>query len=163
MPNSNYHPKNRKDKKLDILDIEVESSEGIKLFDPNSIAMMAATGEYQNITPIPNLKSEISKKPAYKIRTDDIELHLSFEEMDRFFRRSLRKREVAYLIETYGMFYEIHGDFYVDGVAWQPIEIPSETKQKILNYKKFALAEKMKNKLEKELNNKTKKDNFTKV
>ena len=81
-----YKSKNRKEASLPILEIRVTSKDGTIVLDPNSVAMMAATGDYPKADPIPGFASEISGKPAYKIEVDDIELHLSFEEMDRFFQ-----------------------------------------------------------------------------
>lgn len=164
MTNESYNsPRNRRSVSLGILDVEIEGAEGVYNTDPNGTAMMAVTGEYPNLTPIAGLKSEISGKPAYYVRVDDIQMALSFEEMDRFFRHALRKREVEYLIERYGMFHEVHGDFYVEGYAWQPIKISFEVKQRKAYEKKVEEARKLQRRLEKELKKKEKHENKMKM
>jgi hypothetical protein len=147
-------PKNRKETRLDILDIEIESFEGIHKFDPNTMARVAYTGDYPDMLPVPKLKSEISFQPAYLVRVDNIELALSFQELDRFFRHALRKREVKYLLKTYGMFHDIHEDFYWEGTKQQPMSISVNARSKIKFDQKIAESEKMKKKLENELKNK---------
>ena len=147
-----FAPKNRRSVSLGILEIEIESKEGIHNTDPNGAAQMACLGDYPNLTPIDGLKSEISGKPSVKIRFDDIELALAFEEMDRLFRRQLRRKEVLYLIKKYGMFHEVHDDFYDElGYAYQPIPISEETKKRKEYLKQVEIARKQARKLEREL------------
>lgn len=131
-------PKNRQSKSLGIVALEIEYNKGIISKDLNEIAMMAAFGDYPIMEPINNLKSELSGKPAYLIRVDDVQMALSFEEIDRFIRHDLRKKEVEKLINKYGSFHAIAGNFYSDGRAWQPMEIAKETKDRIDFEKKKA-------------------------
>lgn len=150
-----FSPKNRRSVSLGILDIEIESKEGIHKTDPNGAAQMACLGDYPNLTPIDGLKSELSRKPAIKIRFDNIELALAFDEMDRLFRRQLRRKEVLYLIKTYGMFHEVHEDFYDElGYAYQPIPIANETKKRKEYIKQVEIARKQAKKLNRELKSK---------
>lgn len=144
-------PKNRKETRLAVLEIEIESYEKIHKFDPNTMACAAYNGDYPDMFPIPKLKSEISFQPAYLVRVDNIELALSFQELDRFFRHALRKREVNYLLKTYGMFHDIHEDFYWEGTKQQPMSISVNAKLKIKFDQKIAESEKMKKKLEYQL------------
>lgn len=121
-----HSPKNRKKTCLGVLEIKITGDNGTITSDPNGKAIMAFTGNYPIGNPIPNLISEISGKPAYRIELDDIELALSFEELDRFFRHDLTNKEYEFLLNKYGMFHEIHEDFYWQGEASQPIELSSQ-------------------------------------
>ena len=122
-----YNPKNRKATSLGAIEIKLTSNTGTITIDPNRMVMMGALGEYGIGEPVKDLVSEISGKPAYRIELDDIELALSFEEMDRFFRRDLKNNEYEFLLNKYGMFHEIHEDFYWKGQAVQPIKIAKKT------------------------------------
>lgn len=124
---SKHSPKNRKSTCLGVLEIKITSDEGTITTDPNGKAMMGAYGKYPIGGPVPGLVSEISGKPAYRIELDDIELALSFDELDRFFRHDLKNDEFEFLLNKYGMFHEIHEDFYWGGEAVQPIEIAPST------------------------------------
>ncbi len=131
--------KNRQQESIDMLNLEIEHNDGVLVKDLNDTAMMAAFGDYPNISPIENLKSELSGKSAYLVRVDDVQMALSFDELDRFIRHDLRKKEVEKIIEKYGSFHAVSGSFYnVDGKAWQPMEIAKETKDKIAFEKKKA-------------------------
>jgi hypothetical protein len=134
-----YSPKNRKAICLGILEIKITSNTGTITTDPNGKAIMGITGEYPIGEPIPGLVSEISGKPAYRIELDDIELSLSFDEMDRFFRHDLTNDEYKFLLNKYGMFHEIHEDFYWNGKACQPIEISEKTIRKIQSEENLAI------------------------
>jgi hypothetical protein len=136
---NNHSPKNRKATCLGILEIKITSDKGTITTDPNGKAVMGITGDYPIGKPIPGLVSEISGKPAYRVELDDIELSLSFDEMDRFFRHDLTNEEYKFLLKKYGMFHEIHEDFYMDGEAWQPIEIPDKTIRRVQSEENFAL------------------------
>jgi len=127
----NFPPKNRKSQRLGILEIKITSKDGTIKTDPNGKAIMGFTGDYPIGEPVPDLKSEISGKPAYRIELDDIELALSFEEMDRFFRLDLTSGEYKFLLNKYGMFHEIHEDFYWEDEAYQPIPIAKKTLKRI--------------------------------
>ncbi len=156
-------PKNRQTQSLGILEVEIEGAEGVCETDPNGVAVMAVTGDYPKLSPIADLKSELSGKPAYYVRVDDIQMALSFEEMDRFFRHDLRKNEVERLIEKYGMFHEVHGDFYIEGEAWQPIKISAEVKQRKAYEKKAAATKKIEQLLENNLKKKSAPSKKTKM
>lgn len=129
--NEKHAPKNRKKSSLSVLDFRITDKNETFKSDPNQNIMMALTGSYPIKEPIPGLFSEISGKPAYRLEFDDLELALSFDELDRFFRRDLRNDEYEYLLNKYGMFHEIHEDFYWDGEAQQPIEIVTSTMLRI--------------------------------
>lgn len=126
-----HNPKNRKPHSLPILKIKITDKNDTYTTDPNGQAMMAAYGDYPLSEPIPNYFSEISGKPAYKYETDNLELALSFDELDRFIRHDLKTNEYEYLLEKYGMFHEIHEDFYWENEAQQPMDISPKTVKRI--------------------------------
>ncbi len=152
---SKMEAKNRQPTRLGILEIQIETKEGILEFDPNGLAYAVSQWDWGSpMTPIDNLKSELSGEPAYLVRTDNLQLSLSLSEIDRFFRHDLKKREYKKLLEKYGNFYEISGSFYVNSEAWQPMDISPEAKQIALISRKMKAAEKFKTQLEKELEEK---------
>ncbi len=128
---SQFPPKNRKPTRLGVIEMKITDKNGTIDTDPNGKTIMGITGDYPVGEPIPGLFSEISGKPAYRIELDDIELALSFEEMDRFFRRDLTSEEYRFLLNKYGMFHEIHEDFYWEDEAYQPIPISKKTLKRI--------------------------------
>ena len=133
----NYPPKNRLKDSLPICEIVVVDKNEKFTTDPNGAVFAGATGEYPMNEPIPGLFSEISGKPAYKVMFDDMELALSFDELDRLFRRSLKKKEFEFLLNKYGMFHDIHEDFYWNGRPQQPIPIAKLTKERIEQQEEF--------------------------
>jgi hypothetical protein len=134
-----HNPKNRKSTCLHCLEIKITSDTGTITTDPNGKAIMGAYGEYPIGNPVPGLVSELSGKPAYRIELDDIELALSFDEVDRFFRHDLKNDEFEFLLNKYGMFHEIHEDFYWEGEACQPIEISPKTVLRIQSINNLAV------------------------
>lgn len=140
MKNPLHRPRNRTATALEMLDNQVEHRTGVVTMTPNDIAVMAATGQYPVWEPIDNLVSEMSGEPAFIVRVDDLEMAFSFAEMDRFFRRDLLPEEYSYLVKKFGMFYDIHDDFYTDqGEAIQPIEQPKVTKTKLRKIQKTGM------------------------
>lgn len=120
-----YPPKNRPTQTdLSILDIEITSTEGRIVYDPNTAAMTAASGQLPLGDPLPDVGSTISGKPAYKFRTTEVEMALTPDELLRLWRRDLRPDEYFKLREVFGVFFEIHDDFYdeEEGYAIQPMD-----------------------------------------
>lgn len=146
--------KNRQEYSIDMLDVEIEHLNGVFVQNLNDIAMVAAFGDYPDMAPIKNLKSELSGKPAFFVRVDDVQMALSFEELDRFIRHDLKKKEVEKLLNTYGSFHAISGSFYSDYMAWQPMEIAPATKNKIESIKKQERIKKFTRKLRNNLKEK---------
>ncbi|MBC8741700.1 hypothetical protein F6X40_34630 [Paraburkholderia sp. UCT31] len=74
------------------------------------------------------LPSVLSGMPSYILRTSEIELALAPRELLRLWRRNLRPDEFFKLRDTYGVFFEIHDDFYFEdtGEALQPVEDEDE-------------------------------------
>lgn len=133
---ANFPPKNRPDNSdLGILDIEITSQAGVSVLDPNTAAVTASTGELPFGAPMPDVHSTISGRPAYRFRTDDIEMALAPDELLRLWQRDLHSNEYFQLRNEFGVFFEIHDDFYAEdtGEAIQPMferpevgEIPKE-------------------------------------
>jgi hypothetical protein len=120
-----YPPKNRPtETDLSFLDIEITSSDGRSVYDPNTAAMTAASGKLLFGEPLPEILSDISGKSAYKFRTMEVEMALTPDELLRLWRRDLRPEEFFKLRDKFGVFFEIHDDFYdeEDGYAIQPME-----------------------------------------
>lgn len=138
-----YTPKNRMPTELPILEIQVEHADGIEKTDPNGAvasALFGASGEDLNgkpgtaglrmnivrlaeLSPVPGRSSVVSGEPALVYRAETVELALSPDEMHRFLDRSLTPDEYFAIRGRYGMFFEIHEDFYDPGTgeAFQPV------------------------------------------
>ncbi|NTF17463.1 hypothetical protein G6L37_03450 [Agrobacterium rubi] len=130
---------------LDFLRIQVRHADGMENACPNSIvgcAIWAVTGEEPKwrgerngflpssvlfnplaIRPLDGVMSVISGEPAVVYKADGREIPMTVEELLRFIRHDLRPEEFRTLAVKYGIFHEIHEDFYdrQTGVAWQPI------------------------------------------
>lgn len=111
---------------LGILDIELTDGLGRIVVDPNHSAMLGHTGSLP--LHAPKLQSELSGKPAFGYRTDQVTLALAEDELLRLMRHDLRPDEVKQLMETHGVFHEIHSDFYDHETfkALQPMESGSD-------------------------------------
>jgi hypothetical protein len=119
-----FPPKNRPDSSsLGVLDIEITSQSGVTVLDPNTAAMTAAEGTLPFGAPLPDLPSTLSGRPAYRFRTDEVEMALAPDELLRLWQRNLHPGEYVKLREAFGIFFEIHDDFYVEetGEAVQPM------------------------------------------
>lgn len=64
------------------------------------------------LVPRENVPSVLSGEPSVAFRHDDIVVDLTPEELLRFISRSLRVDEFMALREHFGMFFDIHADFY---------------------------------------------------
>ena len=138
-------PRNRTPEPLPVLRIEIVHASGTLALDPNSAAMLAATGDYPFGGPVPGLRSCLSNKKAYLLREDDLEIPLAFDELDRYLRRDLTPREYFALLDRHGMFYSIHEDFYIeeDGKCWQPMERGEKFPQTAARLRALAEADKL--------------------
>ena len=119
-----YPPLNRPmETNLSVLHLEITSTQGVKILDPNGAAMTAAEGQLPFGEPLADLPSTISGKPAYRFRTNEVEMALTPDELLRLWQRNLRPDEYFRLREQFGVFFEIHDDFYDedDGSAIQPM------------------------------------------
>lgn len=116
-------PKNRSAESLPILRIEVESKDGLLVLNPLQATLHAIVGNYPLGPPFETLLSCLSGKPSYAYRAEDVELALTFDELDRFCRHALRPAEFKAVLARFGEFLEIHGDWYdaVSGAALLPI------------------------------------------
>lgn len=137
-----HEPRNRTPETLDILRIEIIHAAGTQATCPNGLAIFSGfTGSLediphptvglmpwstpfrlQDLEPLPVATSVLSGDPALVYRVDDLEIKLSPAELKRLARRSLRPDEVLKLLDLYGVFHDIHDDFYdpETGEAFQP-------------------------------------------
>lgn len=139
-----YHtPRNRLPQELPILAIQVIHAHGVAETDPNGAAasaMYGATGEDLNgapgtaglefriipladLAPVPGAHSMLSGGPALIYRSADVEIAMSPGEMHRLFDLSLAPEEYFAIRDRYGLFHEIHEDFYDPdtGEMFQPV------------------------------------------
>lgn len=112
--------RNRQAVEIPFLRIEIHWDGGMVVHDPNSMCVAGMEADYPLGQPFKDRPSILSGKPSYLYKADDLEIPLTLDELDRLVRLALRKREALKLIETYGVFHEVHDDFYVDGSSWQP-------------------------------------------
>lgn len=119
-----FPPINRISSGLGTIDIDIQDAKGVKRYSPNTLAIALIEGELSHLEPIPGVSSVISKKPAFGYTTDEVQLALTFEELTRLVGRSLRPAEFFTLAVKYGVFFEIHDDFYDEdtGKALQPAD-----------------------------------------
>lgn len=133
-----FPPKNRVTTTIDFPWIEVEDATAKYKTDPNALVgcvIWAASGErptdrngYEiskldndavvfnvlELVPRENVPSILSGEPSVVFRHDDMVIDLTPEELLRFISRSLREDEYMALRDHFGMFYDIHCDFYDD-------------------------------------------------
>jgi len=137
-----YQPKNRISDPLPVLQIKIDHAEGTFTSCPNGMAVSAMWGmngtkpevpdgfladqsEIFNpvsLQPLPGVASVISGGEAVVYRSDDLVIPMTVEELFRFMKLDLRPEEYFALRNRYGMFFEIHEDFYHPdtGEALQP-------------------------------------------
>jgi hypothetical protein len=102
----------------------IEASNRISFFAPNDLIIAAAGNNLDLGTAF--VPSELSNKPGYLVETMGAEhkritLRLTHDEIARMARRALEPREVVTLVGRYGLFHEVHDDFYDEtGHALQP-------------------------------------------
>lgn len=116
-----FSPRNRTETGLGPLDITVEDARSLNRFDPNSLILACAEGKLKDLKPIERRPSDISGQPAVIVRTSELQMALTLDELERLTFRSLRPREFFALAQKYGIFFEIHDDYYDEdtGVAMQ--------------------------------------------
>ena len=126
-----YEPKNREAEELPILQVRVEHADGVFVSNPNGIAasaiweldgkkpdlpenflMGADLFRPSDLKPIDGVVSIISGRPAVIYAADDFRIPLATDELSRLMRHDLTAVEYVALREHYGMFHEIHEDFY---------------------------------------------------
>lgn len=107
-----FSPRNRTETGLGPLDITVEDARGLNRFDPNSLILACADDQFKGLKPIERCASDISGQPAVIVRTSELQIALTPGELERLTLRSLRPREFFALAQKYGIFFEIHDDYY---------------------------------------------------
>lgn len=107
-----YPARNRPTNQLGFLDIEIVHSGGTLLLDPNKCALHSVYRNFPIDEPLEGVESDLSSTPAYIYRTDNIELKLNKAELERLTAHRLTVREYFFLLTHFGVFFEIHDDFY---------------------------------------------------
>jgi hypothetical protein len=105
-----FPPKNRLPTRLEILRIEVVGKNHTAIYDPNAFTMHSVLGVVTEDEPITS--SMLSGEPAYLYRSMDVEIPLSHDELVRLGRLDLTPDEYFRLRDHYGLFHEVHEDFY---------------------------------------------------
>lgn len=130
--------RNRSHSPLPILEIRVLHRDGIETTDPNGVvasAVYGATGQMpqfvavkqiiklRELRPRKGTKSIVSGKPALICHTHNDVAALSHDEMHRLFDRNLTPEEYFTIRNFFGIFHEIHEDFYdpASGTALQAV------------------------------------------
>lgn len=118
-----FPPKGRKETGLGIIEMRLTDSLSAVIVDPNKLAFIG----YRRKLPVtqPLGVSAISGEPGYLFETDEgISVMLSEAELIRLARRDLLPAEYFALRDMFGVFHEIHDDFYEEtsGMALQPME-----------------------------------------
>jgi hypothetical protein len=121
-----YPPKNRPEHETGLgpVDIEVVYDGGTLKTDPNGSIAIAIAGQLpEAVKPLAGLRSVLSGRPAVLYRTIDVEIALAEDEVIRLMGRELQPAEHRQLLEHFGDFFEIHGDYYdfATGAALQPL------------------------------------------
>ncbi|MDO8415229.1 MAG: hypothetical protein Q7S87_03335 [Agitococcus sp.] len=121
--NQFHPPKNRITNSLGVLDIHIQHSDGVLQLDPNAAAMHAYSRTLPVVGCVAGLQSDITGNPAYRYTTNEVSLNLSLDELYRLLRHDLHRHEVFSLVQKYGVFFEVHSDFYNQdtGAARQPM------------------------------------------
>lgn len=115
-------PKNRQPERLPVCEIRIAWDGGELVTDPNALILMAYQGGYPVGLPFSERPSALSGAPSYLYKSDNLEIPLTLGELDRMNRRALASGEFKALMQRYGRFHEIQGDFYFfeNGVSAQP-------------------------------------------
>ena len=109
----NYPPRNRKPTRLSVIELEVTGQGGSFQLDLNRAMMLACGKELPFGDPLQDVPSVITgTTPSYILRTCEIELALAPRELLALWRRELTPNEFFRLRDTFGIFFEIHDDFY---------------------------------------------------
>lgn len=115
-----HPPKNRHIRPgLGVIDLVIRDANGEWRTDPNG-AVLAAHRESLTLGE-PVGASDISGQPGYAYETSEITLTLTRDELYRLLRRNLRPAEYFELVRKFGVFFELHDDFYepATGMAMQ--------------------------------------------
>ncbi len=143
-----FPPKNRLTETLEFPWVEVDDATTTYRTDPNGLvgcAIWVATGQkpsgpdgkevaFSNgavifnpleLVPRQDVPSILSGEPSVRFRHDDLSIDLTPEEFARFISRLLTPEEYMALRDHFGMFYDIHCDFYDEesGYSYDSMEI----------------------------------------
>ena len=119
-----FTPRNRTEKPLPLLRIEIRHANGVLAYDPNSLITAAIRDPVSILgcKPLKDAVSVISGHPAVVYAADDVEAPMTTTEVLALVHLSLQPAEYFALRERFGIFHEIHDDFYdlETGLALQP-------------------------------------------
>lgn len=117
-------PKNRLDRALPVLRLEVEHASGTTVLDPNGVVIACFEHDVAaKFPPISHAVSDLSGEAgAVVYRAEDIELRLTPDEFRRLQLRALTPSEALSLLDRFGAAFDWHDDFYDydTGEAMQP-------------------------------------------
>ena len=120
-----YPPRNRKvTDSLSVVQVEIVGGAGVTRVDLNQVAMYGYGRELPFGDPLPDVPSMLTgQAPAYIVRTFEVEMALAPRELLALWRRELSPEQFFKLRDAFGIFFEIHDDFYDDetGQAFQPM------------------------------------------
>lgn len=106
-----FPPKNREDTGVSLVQIELHDAMGKLILDPNRMALCAYTRQLP-VAERTDMASFLSGKPALRLKTDEVSVLLTKDEIMRMYRHDLTPSEVRNLLDHFGAFHEIHDDFY---------------------------------------------------
>lgn len=117
-----HPPRNRIGDPLPILAIKIADAQSVHEFSPNSIVMAMLQDRFDLGEPCG--ESFLSGEPAYRLEDEDVVVHLTLDEIRRMVARCLTPDEFFKLRKEFGVFFQIHEDFYdpKTGEALQPKE-----------------------------------------
>lgn len=92
--------------------VEIDDGQKIIRLDPTVLLHRVRVGDLQLALASPIDDSILSGKPAYRFRTEQVELALTIEEISRLVLRNLTPAEFFQLATRVGVFQEICGAFY---------------------------------------------------
>ena len=124
-----FPSRNRVAERLPLLRIEIRHAEGTTVLNPNEMAIMASEFGLENFAPFKNERSDLSGGLAVIYRSDDLEVRLTPDELQRLGSLSLQPEEFFALANKFGIAHDWHDDFYdfETGEAIQPMEIERPT------------------------------------
>lgn len=133
-----YLPRNRPSDGTGISSVELEITEkGHSFITSHDAALNSARdGHFLTLTSLEKTSSILSGAPAVRLRTLEIDVQLTPEELTRLLLRKLSEVEYFKLREEYGVFYEISSGAYDESTGKAPVIAGEAQKLKVysINY-----------------------------
>jgi hypothetical protein len=126
-------PRNRKKTGLKNIEIEVVGRDKTTRLDPNGAILVVIELPKKGLPfgePDEKYPSLLSGGPGYLYRTPEVEIALSSGELISLLARDLKPGQFKALSKHFGLFFEIHQDFYdeASGEALQPVRFRATLK-----------------------------------